>query len=465
MQPLALAVLAAATPPDIDVVCYDDRLEIIPYDHCPDLVAISIEIFTARRGYEIADEYRRRGVTVILGGIHASLMPDEAAEHADCVVTGDAEQQWPQILDDFRARQLAARYDCGIAHSPQLELVPQRSIFAGKKYLPLSLIQYSRGCFGNCEFCASSAYFKQCCNYRNVTDVIAEIQALSPGQRRFLFFVDDNIVADKDAAKELFEALIPLKIHWVSQASMDMLEDAELMRLMVKSGCLGNVIGFESIGQNGIAQMSKTSNTNYISDCYKSAIADLRGYGLQTWAAFSVGHDDDTVDSILETAQFALKNKFCFAAFNILYPYPGTPLYQRLKQADRLLYDGKWWLHPEYHFNHATFEPAQMTADELTAVSFKCRQFFNSPSSIARRALEPHTNLRNPLRFFTYIAYNPLFRQEVYKKQDMQLGYDEQGKGTGQDLLGNQSMQSDQGLQDAQIKQIKLNKRGRQAAS
>lgn len=422
MEPLALAVLAAATPEEVAIRCYDDRLEPIPFDEPVDLVAISVEIYTARRAYEIADAFLAKGVTVILGGIHTSLVPEEAAEHATCVITGDAEHIWPQVLTDFSAGRLLARYDAGLSKCPQSGLLPRREIFKDKKYLPLTLLQFSRGCTNSCRFCASSAYFKQQQLIRRVDEVVAEIKAQ---QRKLLFFVDDNIVADPAAAKELFAALIPLKIKWVGQASMDMLADDELMRLMVASGCMGNVIGFESLNESSIAAMQKTTNSAFIKGGYDQAIDALRSYGLQTWAAFTTGHDSDTLEGIRATCDFALRHKFCFAAFNILQPYPATPLYEQLKNDGRLLYGGKWWLHPEYRFNHASFMPANMSPEELTQVSFECRRRWSAPSSIVKRAFEPHTNMRNPLKFFTYLAYNPLFRREVYKKQDMTLGYEQ----------------------------------------
>jgi len=149
----------------------------------------------------------------------------------------------------------------------------------------------------------------------------------------------------------------------------------------------------------------------------------LRDHGLQTWAAFTVGHDCDTPESIERTLDFALKNKFTFAAFNILLPYPGTPLYKRLEAQKRLLFDGKWWLHPNYRFNHAAFQPAHMNADKLTEMAYYARRTFNSPSSIVQRAFDFKTNMQNPYRLGIYLVYNPLFRKETLKKQGLKLGY------------------------------------------
>ena len=422
MEPLGLAVLAGMTPADIEVELYDERIESIPYDRAFDLVAITVQIFTARRSYEIADEFRRRAVPVVLGGVHVTLAPDEAAIHADSIVTGDAELSWAGLIEDFRCGRLQPLYTSQPALCPQINSLPRRDLFAEKKYLPVTLLQFSRGCPNQCEFCASSVYFQRRQFLRDPGEVIREIKAQD---RKLLFFVDDNIVADKEAAKDLFRALIPLRVRWVSQASLDMLQDNELMGLMTKSGCMGHVIGFESLGTEGIATMQKSTNEAFVSDGYKEAIGELRSYGLQTWAAFTVGHDCDTLESIKETCAFALRNKFTFAAFNILYPYPGTPLFTRLKSEGRLLYNEQWWLHPAYHFNYATFVPKNMSAEELTELAFWCRRKFNSPTSILKRAFEPRTNMRTPYRFLTYMAYNPLFRREVFNKQGITFGYED----------------------------------------
>ncbi|NLK88317.1 MAG: B12-binding domain-containing radical SAM protein [Clostridiaceae bacterium] len=427
MEPLQLGILAALTPKDIEVVMYDDRMEKIPYDEPADLVAITVETFTARRAYEIGGEYRKRGVPVVMGGMHAMLIPDEIKEHADAVLIGDAEDVWQEMLLDFSCNELKREYRAVQPLVPQKGVITRRDVFEGKGYLPITLLQFSRGCKYHCNFCASSAYFKGRQYCREVDEVVEEIRSQ---KRKLLFFVDDNIVSDFDKAKELFRALIPLKVKWVSQGCMDMLEDRELMELMVRSGCLGLVIGFESINEENLTAAAKGANRRKALDHYEKEIRELREWGLQTWAAFTLGYDGDTKESIIETCRFAIRNKFCFAAFNILMPYPGTPLYDKLEKEGRLLYGGKWWLHEEYRFNHAAFVPRNMSPEELTEVSFWCRKTFNSPWSVFSRALEPRTNMRSLYRFFTYLLYNPLFRKEVFKKQGMRFGLTEKSKET-----------------------------------
>jgi radical SAM superfamily enzyme YgiQ (UPF0313 family) len=420
MEPLQLGILAALTPPDIEVVMYDDRAEVIPYDEKTDLVCITVETFTARRAYEISRQFMDRGVKVIMGGMHAMLLPGEVKEHATSIMIGDAEDKWTEMIEDLRNGCLKDEYVCSEVNVPQKGIITRRDIFKGKDYLPITLLQFSRGCRNSCSFCASSVYFKHCHYCRDVCEVIQEIKSQ---ERKILFFVDDNIVGNKEKAKELFQALIPLKIKWVSQASLDMLEDKELMSLMVKSGCMGLVVGFESIKSESIEAMKKGINKSYAGNQYREAIRMLKSYGLQIWAAFTLGHDTETKDSIMDTYNFALKNKFSFAAYNILMPYPGTPLYNELSSEGRLLYEGKWWLHADYRFNYASFVPKNMSAIELTEISFWCRKNYNSMSSIIYRSFDFKTNMRNPYKFLTYMVYNPIFKKEVFRKQGMKFGF------------------------------------------
>ncbi len=417
MEPLSLGILAGLTPPGVDCRLFDDRIDEIDYDEPTDLVAINVETFTARRAYEIAAEYRARGVPVVMGGMHATLIPEEVAEHADSVFTGDAETLWPKVVADAHARLLRPRYH-GKLGTPQPDVKPRRDLYVGKNYLPVSLMQFGRGCHYPCEFCAVGEYF----NHRNFTRPVAEVVAeIAELPRRNLFFVDDNLISNPEAAKELLRALIPLKVRWVSQASVDQTRDPELMRLFVQSGCMGNVIGFESLDIENLRQMRKSSNLVDFNG-YAEAVVTLREHHLQTWAAFALGNDHDTVESILATCEWGISNRFTFAAFNVLMPYPRTPFYKRLQAEGRLLYDGHWWLHPDYRFNYAAFRPARITPDELTEAAWACRQRWSSFSSIIKRVLDPQTNLATPFRFATYAIYNPLFRREAFKKQGMRLG-------------------------------------------
>lgn len=418
MEPLQIGILAALTPPEVEIRFYDDRTETIPFDEPTDLVAVTVETFTARRTYEIAAEYRARGVPVVVGGMHATLLPEEAAAHADAVCVGDAESFWPQLIEDARLGQLNSFYR-GEPGPPHPSVLPRRDLFRGKGYLPITLLQFGRGCRFACNFCATSRYFGQSHHGRRVEEVVREIAAQ---ERKLLFFVDDNFISDPAAAKALCRELIPLKVRWVSQASLDMTADLELIDLMARSGCLGHVVGFESLETASLAAMNKAPNLDCLHG-YRRELAVLRDHGMQTWAAFTLGHDGDQRETVARTLDFALENKFAFAAFNLLMPYPATPLYHQLATEGRLLFEGRWWLHPSYRFNHAAFRPRHLSPEELTEACSAARSAFNSVGSILRRALDWRTHLRSPRRLGLYLAYNPLFRREVHKKQGMRLGY------------------------------------------
>lgn len=419
MEPLQLGVLAGMTPPSVGITCFDDRCEDIAYDAPTDLVAVTVETFTARRAYEIADEYRKRNVPVVLGGFHPTLNSVEALEHADSIVTGDAESVWHEVVEDAATDSLKRCYQAQETQPQTGGVLPRRDLFSGKGYLPIALVQFGRGCQNGCDYCAVGAYSKRKHTSRPVSDVVREIQAQS---RKLLFFVDDNIVADKEASKELFRALIPLRIKWVSQGTLDMVEDSTLMGLMKQSGCLGHVIGFETLDPRNLKASGKPNRINVASG-YDGHIKVLKSYGLQTWAAFTLGYDRDTPDSLHEILAFSLRHKFTFAAYNVLMPYPGTPFYERLKSEGRLLYDGRWWLHPKYRFNHASFVPALMTPDALTETAFSMRKRWNSPLSLAKRFLDIRTNLSSFASMALFWSYNRIFRSETFKKQDMSFGY------------------------------------------
>jgi radical SAM superfamily enzyme YgiQ (UPF0313 family) len=417
MEPLPLAAIAALIPDNFDVVLYDDRFEEIPFDTPTDLVCISIEIFTARCGYEIADEYRKRNVKVLLGGIHPSLMPEEAKLHADSVLIGDAEIVWQNMTADLLAGKLQPFYYSGISNQI-VGKFPRRELYNKYPYLPALLLQFGRGCPYSCSFCAISVCFKQTHITRNVNDVINEIKQ---DGRKLLFFVDDNIVANPIAAKELFKALIPLKIKWMGQASLDMTNDEELLDLMSKSGCLGNVFGFESVASSGLLQLNKQVNLkNY--DHFQTQIKKLTHYGIQIWAAMVIGHDADTPETLRETLDFAKYHKFAFAAFNIIMPYPKTPFYYELKEQNRLLYDNEWWLNPGYRFNQAAFIPKYFTPDGLTKACQHLKDNFNSYRSIFHRVIKAAGTRKSIKAAAFLMRYGYLFRKEMHKKKYLILG-------------------------------------------
>jgi hypothetical protein len=232
MEPLPAATLAGLTPPDVLTRFYDDRMETIPFDEPTDLVAMSVETYTARRAYQIATEYRRRGVPVVMGGFHPSLCPDEVAQYAEAVVTGEAEELWPRVLDDARHGRLEKFYR-STGRTNLTGLRPDRSIFRGKRYLPIGLVEAGRGCHFKCDFCAVQTVFKQSQTRRPPDEIISELAALKRTKKLF-FFDDDNITSNLAQAKEFFRALIPLGIRWVGQSSINAAHDEEFLELPLR---------------------------------------------------------------------------------------------------------------------------------------------------------------------------------------------------------------------------------------
>ncbi len=415
MEPLAIAQLAALTPAAWSVAFHDDRLEAIPYAAGTDLVAINVETYTARRAYQIAAAYRRLGVPVVLGGFHATLLPDEAARHADAVLVGEAEGLWPAVLADAAAGRLQPRY--AAAQRPALGGVfPRRDVYAGKPYLGLSLVETARGCPHACEFCSISAYFQRTFRARPVAEVVEEIRR---ERMRRVFFVDDNIVVDAARARALLEALIPLRIRWAGQVSLQAAQDRELLRLMQRSGCMGVLVGFESLDAGSLGAMGKRVNLQ--AGDYAAAIARFREHGLALYATFVFGYDADTRETFRRTLDFALRHRFFFAAFNHLVPFPGTPLFARLQAEGRLLHEA-WWLDPAYRFGDVAFQPQQMTPAALRALCLEYRHRFYRLSSVAWRGLDVQANCRSPFMALVYWTQNLVSRREVDQRQGLPLG-------------------------------------------
>lgn len=414
MEPLAPALLAGLTPRDVSVRFYDDRMETIPFDEPTDIVAMSVETYTAKRSYQIASEYRRRGIPVIFGGFHPTLVPDEAERYAESIVVGEAENVWRTVLRDFAAGRLRRRYHAG--ERPSLSgLSTDRRIFAGKRYLPIALVEAGRGCHFRCEFCAVQSYFKSTQTRRPTEEVIDEIRR---ARKPLVFFVDDNITSNMDRAKELFHALIPLKIRWVSQSSINAAHDLEFLELLRRSGCQGVLIGFETLDRSALKRMRKGFNT--MGGGYEVAMANLRRYGIRLYGTFIVGYDGDH-EGVEAAVDFALREKMYIAAFNHLTPFPGTPLYARLAAEGRLRFE-RWWLDPGYRYGMVPYHPQGATPDEITRRCIAARRRFYSLRSIARRGFDLQVNGRTPYMWAKFFGINWMLRREVTERDGYPLG-------------------------------------------
>jgi len=415
MEPLVFALLAGLTPPDIELALQDDRIEPLDFDAPTDLVAMTVETYTARRAYQIAAEFRWRGVPVVMGGYHPTFLPDEARRHADAVVIGEAEGVWPQLVREARAGRLQPVY-----HQPDLRPLTgpplDRRIFAGKRYAPLHLVQTGRGCRFACDFCSIHAFYGVNVRPRPIESVAAEIAAL-PG--KLFLLVDDNLFTDPTRLEALCRALSPLKIRWACQISLDIAAHDHLLDLMAHSGCLLALVGFESLDERNLTLMKKRWNLKHHD--YAVAVQKFRDRGIMLVGTFVFGYDHDTPAAFDISLDFAIRAKFCLAHFNPLTPTPGAALYDRLQREGRLIFD-RWWLDPAFHYGQATFHPKGMTAAQLTAGCFRARREFNRYSAIARRACDLSANCHSPAHLYTFLATNWVSRREIYRKQGLSLG-------------------------------------------
>ncbi|RIX47525.1 MAG: radical SAM protein [Rhodocyclales bacterium GT-UBC] len=413
MEPLPIATLAGLTPPDVDLRFYDDRMETIAYDQPTDAVAIPVETYTARRAYQIASEFRRRGVPVILGGFHPSLVPDEAQRFGDAIVIGEAEGVWPRLLDDLRHGTLQARYESSRGELAQIRV--DRRLFRGKRYLPVGLIETGRGCRFPCEFCAIQSFFGRTHRARPAADVIAELAALRH-EKRLFFFVDDNFAGDMKAGKVLLPELAKLDLRWITQLSINAAHDEEFVAMLARGGCRGVLIGFESLDAETLRRMKK--GFNLMKGGYRVALDNLRRHGIAVYGTFVFGYDNDDVDAFDRAVDFAQQEDMYIAAFNHLTPFPGTPLYRRLAQEGRLRYES-WWLDPDYRYNDLPYYPGKLSPAAVTQGCVGARRRFYAWGSIAKRAW------RNRSDFFmlrNYLPINLMHQREVALRNGYPLG-------------------------------------------
>ena len=412
MEPYTIAVLKALTPEDIDTILFDDRIECIDYEADIDLVAIPVETYTARRSYHIASEFHKRGRKVVMGGYHVTLMPDEVKEYADTIVVGNAEPVWGQLIADFREGRMKPRYDGGYAYT---ERVPDKSIFEGKKYLPVSLVETGRGCCHSCEFCAISEYYGGCYYRREHADITAEIER---SKHRIHFLVDDNLFADRRNAMQLFEDITPNKIIWAGQGTLSMGRDPELLKSMKKSGCELILIGFESLNSENLAQMNKSFNM--ASGERDELVKRIHDAGIGIYSTFIFGYDHDTEKTFDDTVEFALKHRFYTSAFNHLLPFPGTRLYDRYQSEGRLLYD-KWWLEEGYKYGEVAFKPKNMTPEALSSLCRQARKEFSSPGAVLKRGLASMQR-SSPMMWSLFWAMNLRLGEEINEKMNVPIG-------------------------------------------
>ena len=358
--PLTLVTLAALVPKELkaEIELLDEGIQKPDYDNkFYDIVGISCVTSSANRAYELAEYWRKRGALVVLGGAHPTLMPDEAGQHADAVVIGLAEETWPQLLRDFQNGVLQKRYQrqyAGELSSP----IPRRDLYPRFGYLPIPTIIANSGCHNHCFYCVVNQSNYSRCVVRPIAEVIEEIKSL---HTRRIMFLDPNMMSDREYAKSLLQALIPLKLSWMAPVSCDVVHDRELFELIVRSGCDGALIGFESFSQASLNRSGKKFNQV---GQYKEIVSQLHAYGVAVLGCFVLGFDDDTPETLAHMAEVVYDINVDLPRYALLTPFPGSSLFTHLKNEGRLLTED--WSY--YDSQHAVFQPKHMSALQLQQV-------------------------------------------------------------------------------------------------
>ena len=355
--PITLALLAAMVPAKLqaEVKIYDETAGPIPLDIDADVIAMTAITGTAERAYRFADYFRSKGICVLLGGVHPTLLPDEAALHCDSVLVGLGDETFPQALLDYSDGKLKKRYEghscANIAGRP----LPRKDLLNKKRYITLNTVECVRGCNHTCSFCAYPAAFGKHVITRPVKDVIDEIKTF---KGKAVIFPDVNLIADVNYAKELFTAMIPLKKWWFGLTTTAIGHNEELLDIFMKSGCKGLLLGFESVNQE--TQTSINKNVNKVND-YKWLMNILHDHGILVMGCFAFGSDEDGKDVFDRTAQLCLNSMIDLPRFSIITPFPGTPFYEELSREGRIT-ESNWAL---YDVEHVVYKPKLMTKQEL----------------------------------------------------------------------------------------------------
>lgn len=415
-QPLTLTTLAALAPPELAVefALYDEGIGDVPLDLDADLVGITVITGSSPRGYTLAGHFRARGIAVVLGGPHVTLLPEEAMRHADAVCVGYAEETWPQLIRDFAAGQMRRRYDQG--HDFELTNLPfaRRDLLDGRHFLTQAVFEATRACAHDCEFCVVPTAWGRKQFQKPVGHVVEDIRRV--GKRRIIF-IDLNLISDRAYAMELFEALVPLKVRWFGLATSLIGRDGELMQLMAKSGCGGLLIGLESICDASLRDIRKRFNDPSL---YRTLIADLHALGISVQGCFVFGNDHDDLDAFDRTVAFAIDAAIDLPRFAILTPFPDTPLHARLDREGRIL-SKNWEL---YDGQHVVFQPKQMTPQELQAGHERAWREVYSYGAIFRRLAAARTQL--PIAVMANLGYRYYARHlETHYNCDWPIGFKE----------------------------------------
>jgi radical SAM superfamily enzyme YgiQ (UPF0313 family) len=406
---LALPILAALSPPDVNISFTDDLLTPIDLKKGVkevDLVGITVLTKTALRAYQIADAYRKKGVPVVLGGIHPSALPNEAKEHADSIVIGEAEEIWPILIEDVRAGNLKPFYQQEGFTDPSKIPRPSREILPRRGYFPVDVIQATRGCPFRCEFCSVRKFYGDTYRFRPIPKIIEEVKSLP---HRLIVLNDDNIIGNPSYSIELLKAMVPLKKKWFGQASLSGLKEVKNVEWLAKSGCIGLLIGFESLSKTNLMQSQKYQNDPME---YREIIETLHRYGIAISGSFIFGLDEDDSSVFEETVSFVIETKLFSAVFMLLTPYPETAFYQRAKSEGRLIQD-QWWLLERPEEFAPYFVPKKMSTEALRAGWKRAwKVFYSFPSILKRFHWNYPPTLVNRLIYFPFQLMQYRFTQK-----------------------------------------------------
>ena len=355
--PITLALLAALVPKELDaeVRIYDETAEAIPLDLEADIIGITCITGTAARCYRYADYFRKKGIKVILGGVHPSLMPDEARKHADSVIVGLGEDNFPKALLDFKNGCLQEMYYQDKCTDIGGRPLPRKDLLKKDKYITLNTVEAIRGCNHSCTFCAYPQAFGRKVYKRPIEDILAEIKSFKGKE---VVFPDVNLIADVKFAKELFTAMIPLKKWWFGLTTTAIGDNEELLDVFEKSGCKGLLIGFESVNQE--TQKNINKGVNRVNE-YKTLMEKLHKRGIMVMGCFSFGSDEDKKDVFKRTVDLCIEAKIDLPRFSVITPFPATPFYNELESEGRII-DRDWAM---YDVEHCVYKPKHMTKEEL----------------------------------------------------------------------------------------------------
>ena len=403
--------VAASMPPYVETRIIDEEVEPIDFETDADLIGITFMTYNAPRAYEIADKFRReKGKPVIFGGYHPTFMPKEAIQHADAVCIGEAEGNVPRMLGDFAAGELKSFYSSEpvkLAELPKLN----RTLIRKQNYAPADALQATRGCNYQCSYCSVSAFHHHHFRVRPVEEVIDELKTLG----RYVLFMDDNLICNRDYAKQLFAEMIPLKKHWLSQCGLGIAEDEELLRLASRSGCRGLFIGFETLSEAGLRSWRKDIN---LGKDYLAIIRKLHAHGIAICAAFMFGGDNDGPDVFERTLEFLLEANVETIQATRLTPFPGTPLFTEMDRQGRIF--DKNWSH--YDFNNVVFQPLHMSRETLEkGVSWLLREF-HTRNRVARRVWNSLQYLDPALALGGVLPLNLGWRHKLTEDGNFQRG-------------------------------------------